>query len=265
MNKSFILLATLLINANAFAQATSCPEHYAGGDAPEFINQKLAERTRGLCYQGYVAMDSGITKTPLWSAEHLTQERLRQASQVKRINRFHPEPSLPHEDRAELADYVGSNFDRGHMAPSADMPTAEAQQESFSLGNMVPQNPNNNRNLWEGIESAVRKLAKQRGELYVITGPVFQGSTLKRLNGRVLVPTHLFKVIYDPAHQEAAAYLVPNQPGWKYSVLSVAELENMTGLKLFPRMPDNVKRSTMSLPEPTPHGKQGMAAHAATR
>ena len=85
-----------------------------------------------------------------------------------------------------------------HLAPAADMPDERAQHESFSLANMIPQDPQSNRGLWSGIESAVRGLARNSGELYVVSGPVFQGATLQRLRGRVLVPTHIFKAVYDP-------------------------------------------------------------------
>ncbi|MBL6458967.1 DNA/RNA non-specific endonuclease [Belnapia sp. T6] len=50
------------------------------------------------------------------------------------------------------------------MAPSGDMAPLEGQAESFSLANLVPQNPGSNRCLWEGTESAVRELALQEGE-----------------------------------------------------------------------------------------------------
>jgi len=40
---------------------------------------------------------------------------------------------------------------------------------------------------------SVRKLATQEGEVFVVTGPIFQDATLQRLHGRVLVPTSIFK------------------------------------------------------------------------
>lgn len=141
-----------------------------------------------------------------------------------------------------------SGYDRGHMAPSGDMADEKSQYESFSLANIIPQNSDNNRHLWEGIESTVRDLAKRSGELYVVTGPVFHGSDLKRINGRVMVPTYVFKAIYDPGKNEAAAYLVKNAAGKAYTSISIADLDKLTGLNVFPKLPTNVK--TMDLPKP---------------
>ena len=42
------------------------------------------------------------------------------------------------------------------MSPSGDMATPQARYQSFSLANMIPQQPCNNEVVWEGIESAVR-------------------------------------------------------------------------------------------------------------
>ena len=74
------------------------------------------------------------------------------------------------------------------------------------------------------------------GELYVVTGPIFYGSDLKKLNGRVLVPTYIFKAIYDPAQKQAAAYLVANADTGRYAVVSIAEVEKLSGISIFPAL-----------------------------
>jgi len=163
---------------------------------------------------------------------------------------------LPAADRSELADYVRSGFDRGHMAPNGDMPTENAQYQSFSLANMVPQNPKNNQILWEGIEEVTRNLAREDGEVYVVTGPIFEGSSLQRIGGRVLVPTSIYKAIYDPARHTAAAYVTPNAPGMGYETLSIADLQHRIGIDVFPELPTAVKTSKMRLPVPEPHGRR---------
>ncbi|HEX7650633.1 MAG TPA: DNA/RNA non-specific endonuclease [Noviherbaspirillum sp.] len=263
MKNKLLAYALLLFSSIAIAQNSDCSHQYADGAAPSFSNRKLAAKTTQLCFEAFAIMHSGVTHTPLWAGEHLTRARVASARGMKRENTFHTEDYLPVSDRAELRDYSRSGYDRGHMAPSGDMPTRSAQHESFSLANMIPQNPDNNQNLWEGIESAVRTLATKRGSLYVLSGPIFEGASLKRLNGRVLVPTSIYKAVYDPNRQEAAAYITRNAPGMDYEVVSIAELESRVGINLFPAIPAHVKSTKMTLPEPTPSGfknqRQGYA------
>ena len=249
-----LFILTALLSLTFSIQAAECTQHFAGGQTPVIVNQKLAQSTKELCNQGFAVLHSGITKTGLWSAEHLTRERLNSARGLPRTNSFHPDDNLPHSDRAELKDYARSGMDRGHLSPSGDQPSASAQEESFSLANMIPQDPNNNRNLWEGIESAVRTYVKDKGELYVITGPIFDGASLQRIGGRVLEPTHVFKAIYDPAKRVAGAYVANNAPGMEYKAVTIAELEKKIGINLFPGMDQRTKDGGMKLPAPTPHG-----------
>jgi len=237
----------------SLAASKACPEKFIGGEPPKITNERLATRAYELCFQGFAVLSSGITKTPLWSAEHLTRGNIESARHQERVNIFHEESRLPFADRATLDDYKRSGFDRGHMSPSGDMPDAASQAESFSLANMIPQNPNNNRGLWEGVESAVRDLASEDGEIYVVTGPIFRGATLQRLNGRVVIPTNIFKAVYNPRRRGAGVYLVDNAPGMAWQTISISELRGLTGLDVFPGLSQTVKDRAMELPAPTPH------------
>ena len=251
-----------LAACTAAAAPTACPQHFQGGQAPVVLNPRLVAGSRALCFQAFAVLHSGTTRTPLYSAEHLTRDRIEAARGLPREGEFHPEPLLPPGQRAELEDYARSGFDRGHMAPSGDMPDEESQQESFSLANMVPQAPKLNRITWEGIESAVRKLAERQGEIFVVTGPVFQGAELQRV-GDVIVPSHTFKAVLDPRRGLAAAYVAKNVDSAPWAVISMAQLSDLTGLDIFPLLSADAKASPMRLPNPTPHGygqrRQGAA------
>ena len=252
---AFLFLVFVSFVQTLQAADLACPSQLYLGTAPSIKNQALAEKTYPVCFSEIAVLYSGVARTPLWSAEHLTAARVERARLLPRLrsNAFHEEPALPSGQRSELADYRRSGFDRGHMAPNGDMSTPEAQEESFSLANMIPQDPCNNEVLWEGIESAVRDLALDRGEVFVVTGPAFLGSELQSLKGRVLVPTHIFKAVYVPPAKAAAAYFAPNDGSQSWEPLSISELETRVGIDVFPQLDSGVKRRAMNLPEPTPH------------
>jgi len=262
-----LLTAALLacaIPGAAQAAASACPEHHAGGVAPDILRAALAAETRELCFEEYSVLYSGISRTPLAAAEHLTRVRIEGAQGLRRENAFHEEERLPPDQRARLGDYARSGFDRGHMAPAGDMATPEGQAESFSLANMVPQDPGSNRCLWERIESAVRDLALAEGEVWVLTGPIFQGEELGRLNRQVLVPTSLYKAVYLPSRQAAAAYVAPNAPGTAWRTVSLAELRDLAGLDAFPTLTPDVQARVLRLPEPRPHNPRSGCGEAGT-
>ena len=132
--------------------------------------------------------------------------------------------------------------------------TPESQQESFSLVSVVPQAPRLNRGLWEGIEAALRTVVRQQGgELFVATGPVFAGAELQALQSRVLIPTSVWKAVYDPAAATAGAYYVANADDGTIRSISVAELRDLSGIDPFPALPEVIKARLMTLPQPTPY------------
>lgn len=195
-------------------------------------------------------LHSAKSRTSLWSAEHLTREQIVEAAELKRKNTFHAEEQLAVSDRSELSDYARSGYGRGHLSPSGDMPTRKAQYQSFSLANMIPQNSNNNQHIWKEIELSTRALAKESGDIYVVTGPMYEGSKLIQLHGRVLVPTGVYKAIYNGATHQAGAYIVRNEPGMNYQTVSIAELEQRIGIDVFPTLSSETKHHKAFLAAP---------------
>lgn len=189
-----------------------------------------------------------MTRSPLYAAEVVTEDSARAAIVFDyRDNRFHPETRLPSAERAELADYVGSGFDRGHMAPSGDMSTPEDDFETFSLANMVPQAGALNRSGWASLEQYVRSLAVTLGRVFVVTGPSYETRKLRTVGGRVLVPSHVWKAVYVPG-QGAGAWIATNEARSQWRVLSVAALTVRTGVDPFPALSAEEKRRVPKLP-----------------
>lgn len=244
------LAVTLLLALPVHAADPDCPRHFAQARVPTLTNPKLAARTVPLCFEAFAILYSPVSRTPVYAAERLTRASVTAARRIDRTDDFHEEPRLPFDARSTLEDYVRSGYDRGHMAPAADMPTAAASTESFSLANIVPQNRTSNRSIWAAIEESVRRMALRRGEIFVVTGTIFSGGSIASLDGRVLVPTQLFKAIYDPARGEAGAYLAQNDDEGAWKAVSIETLQAQAGIEVFPSLPARSRAVAMSLPEP---------------
>ncbi len=254
MSRSFLFslaLLVLLTPAASVAQDAGCRQIFPGGQPPALTNPKLGQRTTLLCNNAYASLASGVTHGAIWSAEHPTAASLEAAQHIQREGKFHAENRLPPPDQAQLADYRRSGYDRGHMTPSGDMPDEQAQQQTFSLANMVPQTAQLNRGIWAGVESAVRRLAERDGELYLVTGPAFHGADLRSIGpDGVLVPSSTWKAVYDPRRQETGVYVCRNNDAPTCEVVSVRVLIHAVGIDPFPALPDTMKEQVMSLPPP---------------
>ncbi|GJE28167.1 DNA/RNA non-specific endonuclease [Methylobacterium organophilum] len=263
--RGLLLAAALLVLVPRAAAAESCPHVFASGQAPVLTNPRLGTGAQALCYAAFAILYSPQSRTPLYAAERLTRGGVFAARKVERADSFHEEERLPEPARSRLDDYVRSGFDRGHMAPAGDMPSAAAQAESFTLANIVPQDREANRSIWAAIEESVRRLALERGEIFVVTGPIFEGHSAQALKGRVLVPTQIYKAVYDPRSGEAGAYLAANAGGGAWRRISVAELDRLAGLAVFPALPEAARTRTMDLPEPREFSRDGGASDRGDR
>jgi endonuclease G len=226
---------------------SACLNQFYRDVPPYLMKDSLKKDSYSLCFNGFNVGYSGVSKTPLWVAEALTPTRLSQ--KIPREDNFHEEERVSAAHRATLADYRGSGYDRGHMAPNADMSNKAAQSDSFSLANMVPQAPKNNQQVWRELEEATRAIVtKQKQDVYVVTGPVFAGKKLKTIGNGVIVPTAVYKAVYMPKTGAIGAYYAPNDNSLKVRIVSVCYLEEQLGINLFPQLTEEQKRNTYKLP-----------------
>ncbi|MBO1360284.1 DNA/RNA non-specific endonuclease [Acetobacter sacchari] len=240
-------LTTLGLGSGAYGKE-ACSDLFYEGRMPVLGGE--FGHGRVLCNRAYAAMDSDVSRGPIWSAELLVEENLEVAARTKREGHFYPDARLPYGDRGELEDWKHSGWDRGHLSPSGDFAGVDIQEESYALSNVVPQAAGLNRGAWEGIESAVRGLANAEGEIYVVTGVLFPQGLLRRRVGPdgVMVPSGMWKAVFDPVAGGAAVYVCSNvdQPDCK--VVSLAVLAHWAGIDVFPGLPDAVKQHVMPMP-----------------
>lgn len=192
-----------------------------------------------MCYDAFAILYSGESKKAVFVAEKLNHHSLSEANQ-KRTNQFFPDVRLPSAERANLEDYLGSGFDRGHLAPAGDMPTTQAMAQSFSLANMIPQAPDHNRGVWaKSVEIETRKyVSRATGDVFVITGPVFSPDIANSPSigtGKVRVPKYLFKLVYDINTNRACVHWHENDNDTKGTrPISYGDLVKRTGIDFLP-------------------------------
>lgn len=187
-----------------------------------------------------------------------------------RSENFAPDESLPANwDRVKPSDYRGSGFDRGHLANSKDRSRSpEDNLATFLMTNIMPQSPDNNRGVWEQLESYCRQLANSGKELFIIAGAHGQGGIGEKGlratigNGKVVVPAVTWKVILvldKPGsgvaevtpNTRTIAVIIPNKQGiksdpWQKYLVSVKEVEKLTGYNFFSTIPAPVQTAIES-------------------
>lgn len=213
-----------------------CMSSFYQSQTPVVLNNKLNADAVFLCFDGFSVLYSPVSRTPLWAAEYLTPARLMIAKSLDRVDNFHEEFRLNSNAQATLSDYSGSGFDRGHLAPNADMSSRNQQFDSFSLANIVPQAPELNRGSWAELEKQVRTNVFDYGSAYVVTGVTFTGATVSSLKSRVLVPNALYKIIYYPTVDRIEAFYAKNTNSSTVQSINPTELINLVGVNPFPTL-----------------------------
>jgi endonuclease G len=215
----------------------------------------------------YVVSYDGARRVASWVSWQLDAAWL---GPVPRQDDFRPDDTLPPQvPQARLADYAGSGWDRGHLCPSEDRSaTVGDNRSTFYLTNIVPQADNVNGGPWEKLESYLRGLATGGRELAVVAGGVFTGPPRSIGADAVAVPAATFKVavVLDRPGQGIAevtartrviAVVMPNDDAlvarsadWRSFRVRPRQVESLTGLRLFPDVPHEVREEWLEQLDP---------------
>ena len=195
-------------------------------------------------HEAYILKYNETYEQAEWVAYQLTATET--LSLYERSNDFKEDPEVK-TGSATNSDYANSGYDRGHLAPAADMGWSEiTMQESFYFSNMSPQDPSFNRGIWKKLEELIRDWAVEYDSLYVVTGPVLKTGLKTIGTNKVAVPGYYYKVIYtyfNGAHN-AIGFVLKNE-GSKDALnshaVSIDSVENFTGINFFPNLPDDVE------------------------
>ena len=194
---------------------------------------------------GYTLAYDAKTRTPQWVAWELTKKETQGTEE--RSNDFQPDPDVKGA-KVVTKDYSHSGYDRGHMAPAADMKwSKKAMMESFYMSNICPQDHNLNTSDWSELENKSRQWARRFGKVYIVCGPIYNGKRNEYIGDhRVKVPDAFFKVVLinEKKKQCAMGFYFENEAGERKLqeyLVPVDHIEQLTGMDFFSALPDNLE------------------------
>lgn len=237
---TLLLLCFLLCESVCFAQSINLKNI----EIPT-ITEERSDRV--IKHKGYTVSYNYDWKIPNWVAYELTDWEVE--GEVPRYDKFKPDPMVPQYATATTEDYKYSGYDRGHMAPAADMKWDEqVMKESFYLSNICPQNPNLNGGVWKDLEEQVRDLATIKGKIFVVCGPIVNDASTTLGVNEVVVPQAFFKVLLQEengvVHTIGFVYenISGRRPMSTYA-MTVDEVEELTNIDFFPSLPDKIENT----------------------
>jgi len=225
---------TLFARCSPLPQATTGVTNGTGvqtNDTPSLIT-----------HEGYTLLYSEIHEQPYWVAYTLTKDEV--YGKAPRKDDFREDLSVP-TGSAELSDYKGSGFDRGHLKPAADSKYSVLEMsESFFLSNMSPQKESFNREIWSRLEDQVREYAVDFNSISIVTGPVLKNPIGSIGKNEVSVPEAFYKVILNSDSTRSIGFLLPHENSSKALstfAVSVDSIEKVTGFHFFSGVNQSVK------------------------
>ncbi len=235
--------SNITANPPASFDLSSVPEAYQNFSPLPIINEYVLD------YSGFILEFDTSARNATWVCYMLCKTQL--GDGVERSSNFRMESRLGTLSPRD-ADYRNSGYDRGHLAPAADMSfSSQSMYDSFFLTNISPQSPSFNRGIWKQLEEQIRDFAIEKDTIWVVTGPVLKGDLPKMGNTNISIPELFYKVIYKPnnAGGEGIAFLLRNEAGSNSLIsyaVSIDSVEALTNINFFPLLDKEKERKIES-------------------
>ena len=223
---------------------------------------------------GYIVSYNNATKCPNWVSWHLIAEHTDGPYSRKGVPYYEDDGTVygigsvtpemckngyvvdleSKEPRQLIDDWTGDyNMSHGHMCPAGDNKWNKAAiNQTFLLTNMCPQDEKLNGGGWKSLEEKCRKWANHYGDIYIVTGPIFNGSINRTLGkGKIAIPDAFFKVILClQGEPKAIGFVYSNDSStqsMRDKVCSVDDIEDLTGFNFFSVLPDEIENQIESV------------------
>ncbi len=194
-------------------------------------------------YKAFNVSFNPTYRIPNYVVYELTKSEVE--GEQKRANSFECDRNV--KGCPEPYEYTRSGYDRGHMAPAADMKwDYDAMHESFYMTNVCPQKHSLNGRGWKSLEEKLRDWVKRDSALIIVSGPILSRSMKTIGKTGIAIPERFFKAVLAPfaTPARAIAFIYKNDGGQKYiedQVVSVDEVEAATSLDFFYTLPDDIE------------------------
>lgn len=271
-NSRFALFGVGWMLLSGYTLSQTVVVSQCNGECPRYVSNVSENSANIVIHHVYAAALNSQTGLADWVAYRLTKDAIGVASLLPRDWRPDRLMSMPNDleiiesAAAEISiasirvndnPYAGINTpepdkeDRARLAPITSFANTPYWSDLNNLSNMVPMPSELRLGPWLRLEQALNGLAGERGELYVVSGPLFliteplsSSNSLAALN-----PAAYFKVV--TIGDEMAVFVFPNNLSQAESYCghtsSLTDLETMSGLQVLPNK--NPKPSKVLLDE----------------
>ncbi|MGN0189707.1 MAG: DNA/RNA non-specific endonuclease [Candidatus Cryptobacteroides sp.] len=226
-------------------------------------NRKVVTHTysyNGNVVRNYSFLYDKTYKAALWVAYAASNSGDFKNNSVGRNEVWAYDPAIDQSWQPNLSGTYSSSglsYDRGHQVASNDrQTTVEQNKQTFYYTNMTPQYSSLNQGQWGTLEGKVQGVATSTtgtDTLYVVTGPLFEGSlaTVTDKGGaECKAPSGYWKCLMKCSFDAAGvmtsavgcAYLFDsNTENTAPTVTTIDTIESRTGFDFFANVPDSLQ------------------------